>query len=365
MATRVLVLAPSLELLGGQSIQAALLVERLRQEAAIEVSFQPVNPRLAGFLGRLQRTKYIRTVLTSLWFCALVITKIPRHDVIHVFSASYLSFLLAPAPAILMTRLLRRKALLNYHSGEAEDHLSRSPLAVQIARLADAIVVPSAYLVDVFRRFGLPAVAVPNAIETDRFRYRERSPLRPAFLGNRNLECNYNVACVLRAFAQIQKALPNATLTLAGEGSQRAALEDLASELHLRNVRFLGKVPHAAMPALYDEADVFLNGSDVDNLPLSILEAFACGLPVITTDAGGIPYLVEHGVTGLVVPRNDSAALARSAVELLSEPDRARWLARNAFEASKTYRWDAIRVKWLDVYRRLSSRELPVPTRAS
>ena len=365
MPIRVLVLAPSLDLLGGQSIQAALLVERLRHEDAIDVSFLPLNPRLPGLFSALQRVKYLRTVLTFGWFCALLLARIPRHDVIHVFSASYLSFLLGPAPALLMARLWRRKALLNYHSGEAEDHLSNWPLAVRIARLADVIVVPSAYLVDVFHRHGLSAVAVPNAIETGRFRYRERFPLRPAFLGSRNLEPNYNVACVIRAFALIQETLPDATLDLAGEGSQRRALEGLASDLQLRNVRFLGRVPPGAMPALYDGADVFLNGSDVDNQPLSILEAFACGLPVITTDAGGIPSLVEHGVTGLVVPRGDAPAMAHSAAQLVVEPDLARSLARNALDATHAYRWEQIRLKWLGVYEQLAAADTPKPGRVS
>jgi len=108
-------------------------------------------------------------------------------------------------------------------------------------------------------------------------------------------ESHYNIACVLRALALIQKRWPDALLTVAGDGPQREQLRQLARDLSLRNVRFVGRVPPEHMPALYDEHDVWLNGSDVDNMPTSILEAYACGLAVAGTNPGGIPYIVEDG----------------------------------------------------------------------
>src|SRR6185295_10507798 len=103
-----------------------------------------------------------------------------RYDVIHVFSASYFSFVLAPTPAILISKLYGRKVLLNYHSGEAEDHLQRwRRTAISTIRLVDAIIVPSEYLVRVFARFGLLAKPVYNLIDTSRFHFRARPTLQP------------------------------------------------------------------------------------------------------------------------------------------------------------------------------------------
>jgi len=99
----------------------------------------------------------------------------------------------------------------------------------------------------------------------------------------------------LRALALIQKRWPDALLTVAGDGPQREQLRQLARDISLRNVRFVGRVPPEHMPALYDEHDVWLNGSDVDNMPTSILEAYACGLTVASINPGGIPYIVEDG----------------------------------------------------------------------
>jgi len=347
---RVLIVAPSLGILGGQAVQAADLYNRLREEPTLEAGFLPVNPALPGPLRALQRVKYLRTLVTWPVYCLSLLLRVPRYDVLHVFSASYLSFVLAPLPAMLAGRLYRRKVVLNYHSGEAEDHLRRWRSAASAIRLADSIAVPSSYLVDVFRQFGLQARAIFNIVETERFPFRERNPLRPVFLSNRNLEPMYNVACTLRAFALIQRRIPDARLIVAGYGSQRSQLEALAQELGLRDVSFLGRVTLQEMPQVYDQADIYLNSSEIDNMPLSILEAFACGLPVVTTDAGGIPYVVEHGRTGLIVGKGDYRAMADAALRLLEDPALAAALIRNARRECSKYRWESVRQQWLELY---------------
>jgi glycosyltransferase involved in cell wall biosynthesis len=315
------------------------------------VELLPVNPVLPGVLGRLQRIKYVRTVLTSARYIASLVSRLPAYDVVHVFSASYWSFVLAPLPAMLIARLYRKKVVLNYHSGEADDHLARWPSAVRAMRLAHEIVVPSQYLVAVFARFGLRARAIFNFVDVERIPYRRRHALRPRVLTNRNLEPLYNVPLVLHAFARVQRELPDAELVVAGFGSQRALLEELSSALGLGNVTFVGRVPPDRMAALYDDADLFLNGSEIDNMPLSILDAFAAGTPVVTTDAGGIPYIVRDEETGIVVRRGDEAALANGALRLLRDPALALRLADAArAECLAHYTWPSVCNQWVALY---------------
>lgn len=342
--------APSLDILGGQAIQAQRLLIKLQQETALDVEFLPINPRLPAALRWLQDIKYVRTVVTSVSYIALLLTRIPRYDVIHIFSASYLSFVLAPTPAILISKLFRKKSLLNYRSGEAEDHLRRWKSAVATIRLVDKIVVPSGYLVDVFSRFGLAAHSIFNFVDTARFQYRRRSSLRPVFLSNRNLEPLYNVGCVLRAFALVQQRFPDASLTVAGDGSQRRELEALSKTLELRNVSFIGRVAPEQMPALYRDADIYLNSPNIDNMPGSIIEAFASGLPVVTTEAGGIPYIVRSGENGLLVRCNDHEAMARAAIHLLEDNSFAEQLTNEALDDCSQYAWSAVREQWIDLY---------------
>lgn len=356
---RLLLVAPALRILGGQAVQANYLLEHLSHEPGFDVSFVPHNPRLPGPLRLLQSIKYVRTLVTSFVYCINLLIKVPRHDVVHTFSASYLSFLLAPAPAILIARLFGKKVVLNYRSGEAEDHLRTWPrTSVPIMRLADELIVPSQYLIDVFAKFGLRASAVANIIDQSRFRFHERKPLQPIFFSNRNLYPLYNVACILRAFAKIQQRFPEATLIIAGDGSQRASLEALSRELKLRNVEFRGRVSPNKMNELYDQAHIYLNSSNIDNMPGSILESFASGLPVISTSAGGIRCIVAHEHTGLLVPKNDHKAMASWAIKLLESPEIASKIARNAYEECRAYTWEAVRGSWLAVYSRLAGREV-------
>ena len=343
-------MAPSFDILGGQSVQAARLLERLRQEPLLQVGFLPINPRLPGVLRRLQAIKYVRTVVTSIAYIWSLICRVHKYDVIHVFSASYFSFVLAPTPAILIGKLFRRKVLLNYHSGEAEDHLRRWRSAIAIIRLADSIVVPSEYLVSVFASFGLKTQAIFNLVDLNKFRFRSRVPLRPVFLSNRNFESHYGVDYVLRAFAIIQSRVPSAELTIAGDGSLRHPLESLAVELGLKNTDFIGRVDPEAIAAVYDAADIYLNGSTIDNQPLSIIEAFCCGLPIVTTGAGGIPYMVRDGKTGLLVPCGDHAQMAERALRLLTDPDLAGQLTSEGRNECVKYQWQTVRDAWIKAY---------------
>lgn len=355
---RVCLVGPSLDILGGQAIQLDRLRTRLAQVDGLEVSFIPVNPRLPGPLRALQRVKFVRTIATSIAYVATLLWRLPRVDVVHAFSASYWSFLLAPFPAMAIGRLYGKTVLLNYRSGEADDHLTRGRrTALPAMRLAHEIVVPSGYLVDVFARHGLRAVSIYNFVEIERIPYRERQSVLPHFLSNRNLEALYNVACTLRAFARVQAEIPDATLVVAGEGSERPSLEALARELSLRNVTFVGRTPPADMPALYDAADVYLNSPDIDNMPNSIIEAFAAGLPVVTTNAGGIPYIVSHDRTGLMVASGDDEAMASAALRVVREAGLATRLTSAARrECLERYVWPSVREAWFALYRTTSAR---------
>ncbi|MGI9106253.1 MAG: glycosyltransferase family 4 protein [Pyrinomonadaceae bacterium] len=355
---RVLLVGPSFDIVGGQSVQAARLLARLKEEPSLDVSFLPINPRAPGFLAKLQAIKYVRTVITSLLYVIALLARIPRCDVIHIFSASYFSFVLAPTPAIIISKLYGKKIVLDYHSGNAEDHLRRwRRTAIPTLRLVDRITVQTKYLAEVFARFGLRATPIFNLIETEQFHFRERLSLRPAFMTNRSFEAHYNVACVLRAFARVQREIPSASLMVAGDGALRAELEALAGELALRNTQFVGTIAPEQMPALYDAADIFLNGSSVDNMPLSILEAYAAGVPVVTTNAGGIPFIVTHEETGLMVECDQPEAMAACALRLLNNHTLAHKLARQAREECRKYGWDAVRHEWLRLYYDASAQE--------
>lgn len=346
---RIAVVAASLDILGGQGVQAVALARALRAEGA-EVLFIPINPPFPAGLGWLRRWPYARTLLNQALYLGRL-ARLRRADVAHVFSASYWSFLLAPAPAILAARAFGKRVVLHYHSGEAEDHLGRWGARVHPwLRRADEIVVPSEYLKEVFQRHGYRPRVIRNVVDTARFRYRERLSLRARLLSARNFEPHYRVDDTLRAFALIRARIPEATLTVAGCGSREDALRRLAARLVPDGIRFVGRVEPEAMPLLHEESDIFLNSSVVDNQPVSILEAFASGLPVVSTGTGDIAAMVRQGETGLLVPAQDPAAMAAAVFRLLGDPDLALRLVRGARRAVSEYAWPRVREAWKSVY---------------
>jgi len=343
----VAVVPPSLKTPAGQGVQAAILAEQMRREGS-DGTFVVVHPAVPAGLRWLRRYRYLRTLANELVYLASLL-RLRHGRVAHVFSASYWSFLLAPLPAVVAARLFGRRVVLNYHSGEAEDHIGNWGILVRPwLRLAHRIVVPSRYLREVFAKFGYDVVVIPNVVDTSRYAYRERFPLRPRLLSTRNFEEHYRVANTLEAFRLVREQHPEATLTLAGVGSEEHLLRCRAKSL--AGVRFTGHVAAERMPELYAEADIFLNSSVIDNQPVSILEAFAAGLPVVTTTPGDLQFLVRDGVTGLVVPHDDPVAAARAVRRLLAEPELARAIARQARNDAEEFTWARVGPKWHDVY---------------
>jgi glycosyltransferase involved in cell wall biosynthesis len=347
----VAIVAPSMRILGGQAVQADRLIQAWANDPEISAWLVPINPLPPGGLRRAIDIKYLRTVVTQVTYWPTLFRELRRADIVHVFSASYSSFLLAPLPAVVVARLLGKPVVLNYRSGEAPDHLKRSAIARTVLRSVDRNVVPSSFLRDVFASFRLSAQIIPNIVDLELFRFKSREPLRRRILSTRNFEPLYNVACTLRAFRRIQDRYADASLTLVGSGSQESALRRLAGELKLENVRFVGRVPPTDIHRYYADADVYLQTPDIDNMPSSVLEAFASGCAVVATNAGGVPAILTDGRHGLLVPCNDADGAAAAVCRLIDEPPLATELARTAREDCEQYRWGAVRAQWVSLYR--------------
>jgi glycosyltransferase involved in cell wall biosynthesis len=362
---RVALVAPSLRILGGQAVQAQRLLDAWKNDPDVDAWLVPINPVPRPPFDRLLELKYVRTLITQLVYYPLLLRELRRADVVHVFSASYTSFLLAPLPAILVARLYGKPVVLNYRSGEAPDHLRRSAIARWALKGVEANVVPSSFLRDVFAGFGIPSRIVANVCELERFQYRERDPLRPHLLSTRNFEPLYNVDCTLRAFACVQARYPDATLTLVGSGSTEPALRQQVSDLRLRDVRFAGRVPQAEIHRFYADADIYVQTPSIDNMPASVIEAFASGLPVVATRVGGVPAILDDGVHGLLAPDDDAEAVAERILALLDDPAAARALAASGRAACLQYDWAALRDQWFDVYQSLVPGRTPTLAEAA
>jgi len=252
-----------------------------------------------------------------------------------------------------MGKLLGKRVILHYHGGAARLFFKRWGIVAKFAAImADKLVVPSEYLQEVFRdilRIGV--VAIPNLVELDLFCFETRSVLFPYLLVTRHLEPEYDIACALKAFAIVRDSYPQAKLYVAGDGSERCRLEKLSRELGCSEaISFLGSIPNQEIIMLLKEADIYVNSSRVDNMPVSILEAFASGVPVVSTRAGGIPHMIKHGENGLLVGVGDHEALASAVIWLLEHQDEAQVIRSLAREYVEHCTWKQVKSMLFELY---------------
>ena len=341
---------------GGMANQTVQLSRLLEAEGAT-VQLVPVNipcwPAWAANIKGVRAALRLAIYLRYLWRAA------GQVDLFHVMANSGKSWHLFAAPAIWIARIRGKGIVVNYRGGEADRFFSQQRYLVALSlNRADAIIVPSSYLADVFARHGFCASIVPNIIDVDRFSPAVPAEVQPSttplLLVARNLEAIYDNANALRAFAIIKAALPQSQLCIAGTGPERAMLEHLARQLGIDcAVTFAGSIEHAAMAGLYRSAALVLNPSLVDNMPNSVLEALACGVPVVSTDVGGIPALLQHDATALLVAPGDPQAMAQAALALLQVPARARRIAAAGHAFVQQFGWPQVAPLLLAQYRRV------------
>jgi glycosyltransferase involved in cell wall biosynthesis len=317
---RILLVAPSPPPYGGMALQARLL-ERLLRKDGQSVVFFASNFPLPGWLRFMEHFPGLRTTVRITMMVPKLWAETGRAQVVHVLAASWWYFFLVVAPAVIVARARGKRVILNYRGGEAERFFqSYGWAAAPIFRAAQMVTAPSEFLAGPIRkRFGVSVSIVPNILDSCMFPFRERLTLRPRMLVTRHLESTYDIETVLKAFRLVQARHPDASLWIAGTGSQEALLRDLVSAWNLQNVRFLGHTPHQDLRAVYDQCDILLNASRIDNFPAALIEASAAGLVVVSTCAGGIPSIYRHEETALLVEIGEWQAMAE-AVERVLEP---------------------------------------------
>lgn len=357
---RIALVGPQAPPAGGMANQTAQLAALLRAEGA-KVELLAVNASVLP--PWLARVRYLRAALRLPVFLWRLWRASRRVDLFHVMANSGWSWHLQGAPALWVASLCGKPVLLNYRGGEAAAFFARHRRLVDASlRRADAIAVPSRFLQEIFEQCGHTAHIVPNVIDLSSFTPAQigQKDKGPVILVARHLQALYDNASAVRAFAIVREAFPGARLVLAGDGPERATLETLATGLDVMEaVTFAGHVANAAMPALYQASTIVLNPSLADNMPISVLEALACGVPVVSTNVGGIPALLQHGVTGLLVSPGDAPAMAQAMLALLREPQQAHRLAANGLAHAAQFDWPHVAPQLAALYRRILAAPRP------
>jgi glycosyltransferase involved in cell wall biosynthesis len=346
---------------GGMANQTRQLAQLMSAEGVDVRVCRTNEPYRPAWLGSVRGVRGVARYLPYVRSLRRVAQDV---EVMHVMANSGLAWSVSAAPAIRTARRRGIPVIVNYRGGLAREFLARSASrVVPLLRRAEALVVPSRFLQDVFAAHGVPAQIIPNIVNLEVFRPREAAD--PAGGGahvviTRNLETIYGVDVALRCAALLAPEFPDLRMSIAGAGPQHAQLVRLAAELGVAEVvTFTGRLEVPEVAALYRRADVVLNPSRADNTPNSLLEAAACGVPIVSTDVGGVPFLLEHERTAWLVPPDDPRRMAEAVARVLRDRALAARLRENALQLAFACSWERVRLQWLDLYSRLANHGAP------
>ncbi|HKV50183.1 MAG TPA: glycosyltransferase family 4 protein [Gemmatimonadaceae bacterium] len=294
--------------------------------------------------SRQRRLPRVYDMVASVW------RQRANYDVAQVDVYSGNAFVWAEAVCAAL-QLARRPYVLTLHGGNLPHFSKRWPKRVQhVLRGAAAVTTPSRYLLEHLRQFREDMQLLPNAIELDRYAFRARSKPAPRLVWLRAFHRLYDPSLAVEVAARLSREMADVQLTMVGSDTGDGAFADTKRaivRLTLDGQIFLpGGVPKRDVPTWLGAADIFLNTTTVDNTPVSVIEAMACGLCVVSTAVGGIPYLLEDGETALLVPARDAAAMTNAVLRVLLDPPLAERLSRKARSKAESMDWGVVLPRW-------------------
>lgn len=294
----------------------------------------------------------VSTSLNRYWRLADIVSTLLRHgrnmDLLMLQVYSGPSFVVADA-ASWIARRLGLRIVMNLHGGAMPQFMARHPRwCRRVLSRADEFVAPSAFLPQALAPYGFKVKVIPNLIDISAYPFRIRQIVTPRILWMRTFHPIYNPEMAVRVLARLRAAVPEATLVMAGEDKgDESKMRQLATGLGVSSaVRFPGFLDMPGKSREGAAADIFINTNRIDNMPISVVEACAMGLPVVATAVGGIPHLLSHGKTGLLVPDDDDRAMVTAIRSLLDARGIAHGLSTNGRSLAENSSWEQVLPQW-------------------
>jgi len=272
-------------------------------------------------------------------------------DVVVIAVFSWRSFWIADFASAISRRIPRRKVVLFLHGGELPVFADAHPRRVRrVFDRADRVLAPSRFLRDAFDGWGYDIGIVPNVIAFEQHQYLARTEARPHLLWMRAFHRNYGPVMALEVLARVRERVPAATMTMGGvDHGMLGEAKRAAARLGLEQaVEFPGYLDGPARAEAFARSDLFLNTNIVDNTPVSVIEAAACGLVPVANRIGGVPVLLTDDVDSRLVDAGDVDAMADAIVSLIEDPETFARLSLGARALAMSYRWQEVRGRWLE-----------------
>lgn len=246
-------------------------------------------------------------------------------------------------------KLLKLEYIPILHGGNLPERLENSKkLSLSLFGNALVNIAPSNFLYDIFQSYGFKNTQIiPNAIKSENYPFTKRESFGPKLLWVRRFQNRYNPLMALKVLQLIKKEYPNASMCMVGpekDGSM-ASCKKLAKKYGL-DIKFTGKLKKKHWAKLSEGYDFFINTTSVDNTPISVIEAMSLGLPVISTNVGGVPNLIEHNSDGILISENNEKGMAEAVINLIKDQEKARQIANNARAKVELFDWQLVKEKW-------------------
>lgn len=251
-----------------------------------------------------------------------------------------------------LARFFNIKYIPILHGGDLPNRLKKNPMLCRVLfSNAYKNVAPSGYLKQAFEKEGFKNVIhIPNTIEIEKYEFKLRTELTPNLLWVRAFASIYNPKMAVKVLQQLQEQYPSATLTMVGpdkDGSLQTT-KDFAKSLGI-TVNFSGQLTKEEWWELASKHDIFINTTHFDNTPVSVMEAMALGLPVISTNVGGIPFLLTNEQNALLVPDNDITTMTNAVLDLLENKPKNNLLITNARTFIEQMDWELVKQSWVSI----------------
>ena len=284
--------------------------------------------------------------MAMLW---IVLSKGRKASVVLIDVYSTVNFYYATSVAWLCRRL-GIKYITILHGGNLEHRLQNNPKrSKRLFSNAFRMISPSPFLKEAFERYGYSDITIiPNAIDLTQYTFQKRQKVGCKLLWVRAFAHIYNPAMAVKLTKRLVDLGYDASLCMVGpekEDTSLAECQKLANQLDVA-VTFTGKLSKVEWISLAEDYDIFINTTNFDNMPVSIIEAMALGLPIVSTNVGGIPFLLTDGENALLSTPDAVEDMAQHIVKLVQNPDLVNTLTTNARATAETFDWEAIRHQW-------------------
>ncbi len=328
---RLLFVAPASSRPRGACIQAELVSRYLRTDGW-PVDFVTAGRSERPFAGRLLRA-------------------VARSQILHVFVASLGQLVSLALPAVVLGRFYGRRVIIHIHSGELGEWAERWRwFMAPVLRQADSVLVSTRHAGEILKHVGLRARVIECPDDIELFTARKINSVQPHVVMTGRLEPDSNVSTILRAFKLVKQKYPRGELTIVGDGSLRGELQALLEDERIHGVKFAGTVSREEMRRVLEQADIYVNACSRSDIPVTLFEAQACGLPVITVRSRAVVEAVTDGVNGLILDTSNHIDIADQIVRLTEDAALVSRMSEAAIAASKKRGWAEVKGRWSRLY---------------